>query len=91
MGVTREIASYIATTPYKDIPAEVIRLAQGFILDGLGVALAGQTEEGTRIVLNYARRLGGREEVPILGTSCKLPLPQAALVNRRIRSCDGLR
>jgi 2-methylcitrate dehydratase PrpD len=81
MGVTREIASYIATTPYKDIPAEVIRLAQGFILDGLGVALAGQTEEGTRIVLNYARRLGGREEVPILGTSYKLPLPQAALVN----------
>jgi 2-methylcitrate dehydratase PrpD len=81
MGVTQEIAVYVRRTRYRDIPGEVIRLAQGFILDGFGVALAGQIEEGTRIILNYARRLGGREEVPVLGTRYKLPLPHAALVN----------
>jgi 2-methylcitrate dehydratase PrpD len=81
MGLTQEVASYVARTRYRNIPANVIRLAQNFIIDGLGVALAGQTEEGTRIVLNFARRFGGREEVPVLGTACKLPLPQAALVN----------
>jgi 2-methylcitrate dehydratase PrpD len=81
MGLTQKVASYVARTRYRDIPAAVVRLAQGFILDGLGVALAGQAEEGTRIVLNYARRLGGPEEVPVFGTAYKLPVPQAALVN----------
>lgn len=81
MGVTQEVASYVGRTRNRDIPTDVISLAQGFVLDGLGVALAGQTEEGTRMILNYARRLGGREEVPVFGTRYKLPLPQAALVN----------
>ena len=81
MSLTREVASYVAKTSYRHIPLAVIRLAQGFVLDGLGVALAGETEEGTRIVLNHTRRMGGREEVTILGTGYKLPAPQAALVN----------
>jgi 2-methylcitrate dehydratase PrpD len=81
MGLTQEIATYVAKARYRDIPSEVVCMAQGFVLDGLGVALAGQTEEGTRIILNYVRRLGGREEVTVLGTAYKLPAPQAALVN----------
>ena len=81
MGLTAEIANYVAKTRYRDIPLEVIRLAQGFVLDGLGVALAGQTEEGTQIILNHTRRMGGRQEVSVLGTAYKLPAPQAALVN----------
>jgi 2-methylcitrate dehydratase PrpD len=81
MGLTQEVASFVAKTRYRDIPPRVVRLAQGFILDGLGVALAGQTEAGTRIVLHHVRRLGGREEATVLGTPYKLPVPQAALVN----------
>ena len=81
MGLTQEIANYVAKTRYRDIPLEVIRLAQGFVLDGLGVALAGQTEEGTQIILDHTRRMGGREEVSVFGTAYKLPAPQAALVN----------
>jgi 2-methylcitrate dehydratase PrpD len=81
MGITREVAHFVAGTRFRDIPGDVIRSAQGFILDALGVALAGQTEQGTRIVLDYARRFGGREEVPVFGTPHKLPLPLAALVN----------
>jgi len=81
MGLTQEIANYVAKTRYRDIPLEIVRLAQGFMLDGLGVALAGQTEEGTQIILNHTRRMGGREEVSVFGTPYKLPAPQAALVN----------
>ncbi len=81
MGLTQEIASYVSKTRFRDIPPEIIRMAQGYLLDGLGVALAGQTEFGTRIILNHARRLGGREESTVLGTAFKLPAPQAALVN----------
>ena len=32
-------------TRYRDIPHDVVQLARGFILDGLGVALAGSTDE----------------------------------------------
>jgi 2-methylcitrate dehydratase PrpD len=81
MGVTQELTRFVARTRLQDVPAEVTRLALGFILDGLGVALAGQQEEGTRLILKYARRLGGPAEVPVLGTPYKLPVSHAALVN----------
>jgi hypothetical protein len=41
MGLTQEVAHYVAKTRYRDIPPEIIRAARGFVLDGLGVALAG--------------------------------------------------
>ena len=47
-GLTGEIANYVAKTRYRDIPLEVIRLAQGFVLDGLGVALAASMASGLR-------------------------------------------
>jgi 2-methylcitrate dehydratase PrpD len=81
MGVTQEIARYVSRLRPRDLPADVVRRALAFVLDGLGVALAGQREEGTRIILNYARRLGGPAQAPVFGTRYKLPLPHAALVN----------
>ncbi|MDH3443169.1 MAG: MmgE/PrpD family protein [Deltaproteobacteria bacterium] len=81
MGLTKEVADYVVKTRFRDIPPDVVSVAQGFVLDGLGVALAGQTESGTRIILDYARQLGGREEAMVVGTAYKLPAPQAALVN----------
>ena len=81
MGLTQEVAHYVAKTRYRDIPSEVIRAARGFVLDGLGVALAGVTEEGSRIVLNHVRQMGGKEESTVLGTGLKVPAPKAALIN----------
>src|SRR5262245_48234962 len=90
MGLTQEVANYVAKTRYRDIPSEVILAARGFVLDGLGVALAGVTEEGSRIVLNQVRQMGGKEESTVLGTGLKVPAPKAALI-RCFRPRDGLR
>ena len=81
MGLTQEVAHYVAKTRYRDIPSEVIRAARGFVLDGLGVALAGVTEAGSRMVLNHVRQMGGKEESTVLGTGLKVPAPKAALIN----------
>ena len=81
MGLTQEVAGFVAKTRYRDIPAEVVRLAQGFILDGLGVALAGSTEKGARIVQTHIRQLGGRSEATVLGTGLTVPAAKAALAN----------
>jgi 2-methylcitrate dehydratase PrpD len=81
MGLTQEVASYVARTRYRDIPKDVVQLARGFILDGLGVALAGSTDECSRIVQQHVRHAAGRAEASILGTSMSAPMAKAALAN----------
>ncbi|HEX7230689.1 MAG TPA: MmgE/PrpD family protein [Candidatus Binatia bacterium] len=81
MGITQEIARYVARVRYRDIPSDVIQLARGFILDGLGVALAGSTDECARIVQRHVRQMGGAAECSILGTSVSAPAPKSALAN----------
>ena len=81
MGLTQEVVSFVSKTRYRDIPPEVIRLAQGFILDGLGVTLAGSTEKGSRILQAYIRESEGRAEATIVGTGFMAPPAKAALAN----------
>jgi 2-methylcitrate dehydratase PrpD len=81
MGLTQEIAHFVARTRYRDIPLEVVRLAQGFILDGLGVALAGSTDECARIVQDQIRQMAGKEEAAVVGTRLSAPVAKAALAN----------
>jgi 2-methylcitrate dehydratase PrpD len=81
VGLTQEIANYVSKVSRKDIPPEVIRSARGFILDGLGVALAGSMDECSRIVQAHIKQLGGRNECSVLGTALRVPASQAALAN----------
>lgn len=80
-GPTQEVAQFVARTRYRDIPGEVVGLARGFILDGLGVALAGSTDECSRIVQTHIRRMSGKKESSVLGASLSAPAPKAALAN----------
>jgi len=81
MGLTQEVAKFVAQTRRRDIPEDVAQLARGFILDGLGVALAGSTDECSRIVQAQVRQMGGKGESSILGTSLTAPGAKAALAN----------
>jgi 2-methylcitrate dehydratase PrpD len=81
MGLTADVANYVARTRYRDLPPEVVALARGFILDGLGVALAGSTDECARIVQAQIRQMGGKNESAVLGTRMSAPPAQAALAN----------
>ncbi|HEX2385908.1 MAG TPA: MmgE/PrpD family protein, partial [Candidatus Binatia bacterium] len=79
MGLTQEVASFVSKTSYRDIAPEVIDCARGFILDGLGVIVAGSTEKGSRIVHDYLRRMGGAGEATVLGARFSAPAAKAAL------------
>jgi len=81
MGLTQEVASFVHRTRFRDIPPEVVGLARGFVLDGLGVILAGSTEKGARIIAAYVRRMGGKAEASVIGSRFAAPAPKAALVN----------
>ena len=75
MGLTQEVANYVARTRYRDIPPEVVHLAQGFILDGFGVALAGSTDECARIVQAHIRQMAAKKEATVLATGLSAPVP----------------
>lgn len=81
MGLTEEVVSFVYRTRYRDVPPEVVRLARGFILDGLGVIVAGSTEKGSRILHNYIRQMGGNAEATVIGPRFAAPAPKAALAN----------
>ena len=91
MGLTQEIANFVARTRYRDISEDVVQLARGFILDGLGVALAGSTDECSRIVQAQIRQMGGKAESSILGTALSAPAAEGGSRQRRGRPRDGLR
>ena len=81
MGLTQEVASFVHKTSYRDIAPEVIDRARGFILDGLGVIVAGSTEKGSRILHDYLRRMAGVGEATVLGARFGAPAAKAALAN----------
>jgi 2-methylcitrate dehydratase PrpD len=81
MALTQEVAHFVARTRTGTFPKMVIQLARGFILDGLGVALAGSTDECSRIVQAQIRQMNGRDESSIVGTALAAPAAKAALAN----------
>jgi 2-methylcitrate dehydratase PrpD len=81
VGLTQEVADFVFKMSRKNIPPDVIRSARGFILDGLGVALAGSTDECSRIVQAHIQEMGGENECSVLGTAMMVPAPKAALAN----------
>ena len=90
MGLTQEVASFVARTRYRDIPEDVVALSRAFILDGLGVALAGSTDECSRIVQAQIRQMGGKAEASILGTLLFRAGAEGCARQRRGGPRDGL-
>lgn len=81
-GLTKYVAEFVVGTKYADVPAGVIELGKKSILDELGLAIAGAKSKGSDMLRTYVKSLG----VPpggatVIGTSEKLPLRFAALVN----------
>ena len=80
---TRELADWIASLSYDDLPQrtrEVVRIA---ILDTLGAGVYGHCTPWTRMLLEWARRGGsGAAEARVWGeTNASLRTADAAMVN----------
>lgn len=81
MSLTRTIAQFVHRTRLADIPAEVQTLAKSYVLDGLGVALAGSTEESVKIALGHYGAQGAKGQASVVGHAVRLPAETAAFVN----------
>jgi len=82
MGITEEMAGFVASVRYEDFPPEALPIAKRCMVDGIGVTLAGSTETCARIITNHIAAIGGRPESCILGKGKrKAPVQLAALAN----------
>src|SRR5512136_604010 len=74
-------AKNFVNTKYEDLPADVVDATKKEILDLLGVALGGANQPGATHVCELVKEWGGKEESSIIGSSQKVPSPNAAQAN----------
>jgi 2-methylcitrate dehydratase PrpD len=65
--VTAAITDFFTSASIDRFPSDAIRLAKHFIVDGLGVILAGSTTRGSGIIRDYLRSGGEAPEATVLG------------------------
>jgi 2-methylcitrate dehydratase PrpD len=76
-----KILQHITETQFHDLPGAVVDNTKRFILDSIGVALAGANAPGCREVVDLVREWGGKPESTIMSYGGKVPSPWAAMVN----------
>jgi 2-methylcitrate dehydratase PrpD len=82
-SLTAYVAQFITATKPSRIPAKVTHLGKRSILDGIGLALAGNAAESGHIVRAYLRTIGCPTDKgsTVIGTGMKLPARFAAFAN----------
>ena len=80
-SITQRLADFSVNPKYDSLPPAVIAAAKNAILDTLGVALAGTTEEGTQMLLRSSTSAPGSGSATILGSRMPATPTVAALIN----------
>jgi 2-methylcitrate dehydratase PrpD len=82
-SLTAYVAEFIARTRTADIPADVMRLGKRSILDGMGLALAGNAAESGHLVRTYLGTIGVPTDAgcTVIGSGIKVPARFAAFAN----------
>src|SRR3954466_6722608 len=82
MPLTQEVAEFIVKPPATSVPSSTRRLGTRSILDGLGLALAGQRAESGRITREYLGNLGiGGGPSTVIGSGLRTAPRFAAFAN----------
>jgi 2-methylcitrate dehydratase PrpD len=81
MGVTEEVATFIADFDFKDIPPKGIEQARFSIMDSLGTALVASAGPVGGIMNDYVKEMGGAPQARLVGSGVKTSVYNAALAN----------
>ncbi len=82
-SVSLELADRIARFRFHDLPPDVVAHAKLYLVDTLGAMLAAASPRypGSRLVMEFVRRLGGRPESTLVGQGVRTSCVNAALAN----------
>lgn len=78
--ITR-LADHVASLRYEHLSGAAVRAAKTFVLDTIGVGIAGSGEAWAPHLLACASGWGQGDESAVWGSRTRLPAPSAALVN----------
>jgi 2-methylcitrate dehydratase PrpD len=79
MDIIEKLAQNVIRTKYESIANEVVEATKNYILNTLGISIAGASECGREVDL--VKEWGGKEESTILVHGGKVPAPNAAWAN----------
>ena len=81
--VSTQFAERLSKFRLREVPKEVVAHAKLILLDTLGAMLAASNHKysATRILVDFARQVGGRPESSLVGQGLKTSCVNAALVN----------
>ncbi len=80
-GATAATVDFIERARFSSFPTEAVDLAKRCVIDGLGVMLAGSTQEASTILRDYSRGTGGTEATVFGPAPMRLAAATAALLN----------
>jgi 2-methylcitrate dehydratase PrpD len=82
MGLTAQVAHYITSARFEDFTPNAVFAARHGIIDCVACALAGASEDLTKILVGFAQDTGsGNSGSTLIGQGVKASAPMAALVN----------
>ena len=81
MAITRELADFLAETPYEAIPGHVIDRVKVHTLDALASGFVGAHTPWAEMVVAMATDLGGNSQVSVFGQPAGFNVSHAALLN----------
>ena len=81
MDAIATFADHVVTTRFADIPADALRAGKIFILDALGVGLAGSTGPMARELAAASSAWGQGAEARVWGSGISRPAAAAAMCN----------
>src|SRR5690348_9050443 len=87
MDAIRRFAEHVASTSFDDLPPAAVAATKTFVLDTLGVAIAGSGEPLATQLGRTTSAWGRGDEATVWGTGQRLPAPSAALVNAYQAHC----
>ena len=80
MTAAARFAAHAIDTRFSDLPSAAVQRAKVFVLDSLGVGIAGSSVDGAEGLLRVAAGWGA-PAMPVWGRAARLSAPAAAFVN----------
>jgi 2-methylcitrate dehydratase PrpD len=81
MNATERFARHATDTEFTALSDDAVLQAKTFILDTIGVGIAGSTAGGARELITAAARWGIGGDAALWGRRARVPAPTAAMVN----------
>ena len=93
MDFALEYAEMMVDAKFEDLSPHTVEMTKRFMLDTLGVAIAGSSSDEVKGAAQLVREWGGREEGTLLVFGDKLPIPSAVFANsvmiHRVNICPS--